>query len=110
MILLFPPCGVLGNQKEKGICNIFTEFLLSFLYSATSLLTCAAGGLGFILQTVFGKNQRERDMYSNMCVQRIKFYYSTDIYPLHMPARHVKIFLETLFGRKTNMSQFRQKK
>ena len=40
-------------------------------------------------------------MYSNMCVQRIKFYYSTDIYPLHMPARHVKIFLETLFGRKS---------
>ena len=69
MILLFPPCGVLGNQKEKGICNIFTEFLLSFLYSATSLLTCAAGGLGFILQTVFGKNQRERDMYSNMCAE-----------------------------------------
>ena len=62
--------GDLGNQKEKGICNIFTEFLLLFLYSATSLLTCAAGGLGFILQTVFGKNQRdrERDMY-NMCAE-----------------------------------------
>ena len=109
MILLFPQCGGLGNQKEKGICNIFTQFLLLFLYSATSLLTCAAGGLGFILQTVFGKNQKER----YVCVQRIKFYYSTDIYPLHMPARHVKIFLETLFGRKSstsNMSQFRQKK
>ena len=95
MILLFPPCGGLGNQKEKGICNIFTEFLLLFLYSATSLLTCAAGGLGFILQTVFGKNQREICI---ICVCRGSSFITLQIYilyicPLDMSKYFWKLYL-----------------
>ena len=95
MILLFPQCGGLGNQKEKGICNIFTEFLLLFLYSATSLLTCAAGGLGFILQTVFGKNQRERDMYNMYAEDQVLLLYRYILYicPLDMSKYFWKLYL-----------------
>ena len=83
--------GIWVIKRRRG----FAIFLLLFSYSATSLLTCAAGGLGFILQTVFGKNQREICIICMCAEDQVLLLYRYILYicPLDMSKYFWKLYL-----------------